>query len=78
MMHMGELYLMPEERQKFRVEDIFCCNKLSMRCNGLVTFPVICGNKFFGLLMCELTEDIYENGEFIAMELGRSLALSEL
>ncbi|SEL27387.1 LacI family DNA-binding transcriptional regulator [Ruminococcus albus] len=77
MMHMGDLYLMPEERQKFRVEDIFGCNKLTMKCNGFVSFPVICGRRLFGLLMCELTDDICENGEFIAMELGRSLALSE-
>ena len=77
MMHMGDLYLMPEERQRFRVEDIFGCNKLTMKCNGFVSFPVICGRRLFGLLMCELTDDICENGEFIAMELGRSLALSE-
>ncbi|WP_024855991.1 LacI family DNA-binding transcriptional regulator [Ruminococcus albus] len=77
MMHMGELYLMPEERQRFRVEDIFGFNKLTMRCNGFVSFPVVCGSRLYGLLMCELTDDIFENGEFIALEIGRNIALTE-
>ena len=76
-MHSGDLYLLSEERQKCRVEDIFLRGELSLRCKGFVTFPILCGTRSFGLLMCELNDEICGIGELIAMELGRSLALHE-
>ena len=74
-MRSGDLYILSEERQRCRVSDIIYRDELSSKCPGFVAFPVFCGMNIYGLLMCELTDDIYDRGEFIAMQLGRTFAL---
>ncbi|WP_294470847.1 LacI family DNA-binding transcriptional regulator [uncultured Ruminococcus sp.] len=74
-MRSGELYLLSEERQHCRVSDVLERDELSSRCRGFVAFPIFCRKLIYGLLMCELTDNIYERGEFIAMQLGRAFAL---
>ncbi len=76
-MRSGGLYILSEERQRCRVSEVLERDELSAKCKGFVAFPVFCGKMIYGLLMCELTSDIYERGEFIAMQLGRSFALCD-
>ena len=76
-MRSGDLYMLSEDRQKCRTADIFLRNELSVKSNGYITFPILCGSRAYGLLMCEISDEICENGEFIALELGMSLALKE-
>ena len=73
----GDLYILSEERQRCRLSDILERSEISSRCKSYVAFPVYCGIRIYGLLMCELTDDIYERGEFIAMQIGRCFALCE-
>ena len=75
MMRSGELYILSEERQKCRMYDIFARSTFNSKHLCHTAFPIFCGNTLYGLLMTELTDDIFERGELIALHLGRSFAL---
>ncbi len=72
----GELYILSSDRQKGKVTDVFKREELSKKCRGFVAFPLLYNRVIFGLLVCELTDDITESGEYIADQLGRSLHLN--
>jgi len=74
----GEIYLLPEERQSCHISNIFSRNELSLKCNSYVTFTLFYGTTIYGVLLCELTEDIYERGDYIALQLSKTIYLNEL
>ncbi|MBR1864265.1 MAG: substrate-binding domain-containing protein [Ruminococcus sp.] len=71
----GELYILSGERQRCRLSDILDRDELTARCRGFAAFPIFCGDLIYGLMMCELTGDVFERGEFIAMQIGRCFGL---
>jgi hypothetical protein len=74
----GELYMLPKERQRCKMEDIFRRDELSLKCKGFAAFTIFYGGLIYGFLLCEITDDIYELGEMIAVQLGKSVYLSDL
>ena len=71
-----ELYIVPPDRQKCPVVDVFKREELSKKCRGYVAFPIFYNRVVFGILVCELTDEIPETGEYIADQLGRSIHLN--
>ncbi len=71
----GVLYRLPKERQNCTVGRMLRREELSSRCRGFVTFPVFFRKYIYGILVCELTDDIYDCGEFLSVALGRTLYL---
>ena len=69
----GELYILPKERRATPVKYMFLRDELSWDCNGYVIFPVFHGNYIYGSLVCEATADIYDRGEFIAGQIGKTI-----
>jgi hypothetical protein len=69
----GEMYLIPKERQFCRINDIFVRDELSSRCKGYAPFIIFYDDKIYGIILCELTSDIYDRGEYIALQLGRTI-----
>ena len=48
-----------------------------MKCQGFVALPVFFRDRLYGFMLCELSGDIYERGEYIALQLGRAIHIAE-
>ena len=73
----GEVYLLPKERRQISLREMFTRNELPVKCRGYAAFPLFYSDLIYGFLLCELTDDIYKRGEYIAMELGEAIYLGE-
>lgn len=73
----GEVYMLPIERQKCGVYEMFTRLELPTKCKGFAALPIFYRDVIYGLFLCELTDDIYDRGEYIALELGRTIYLSD-
>ena len=74
----GEVYIVPVERQLCMTRDIFIRDEMTMKGRGFIVFPVFYKDIIYGFLMCEAINDVYERGEFIAIQLGRTLYLNDM
>lgn len=77
-MKAGELYLLPRERQSGKLCSMFYRDEISAKCRGYAGFPIFFNDYLYGILLAELTPDIYDTGEFIATHLARTLHLNAL
>lgn len=73
----GELYIVPRERQTSYISDIFVRSELPVKCSGFVVLPVFYRDLIYGVFLCELTSDIYYGGEYLAVQLGRTVYLND-
>ncbi len=73
-----ELYLLPPERQRCQMAKIFTRDELSRKCKGFAAFTIFYGSLIYGFLLCEITQDIYDRGENIAVQLGKSMYLCDM
>ena len=69
----GEMHHLSEERQEGSVREMFIREDLPSRCRGYVAIPIFYGTHIYGVLSCELSEDAFDRGEFIADQLGRAI-----
>ncbi len=74
----NELYLLPKERQKCHVSEMFRRNEFSLKCKGYAALPVFYDDMLYGVLMCGLVNNICDRGEYIALQLGRAIYLERL
>ena len=72
-MRAGELYVIPEERQKGTVDELFLRDELPVKCKGYAALNIFYGNNIYGILLCELTDEIYNRGDYIALQLGQAI-----
>ena len=77
-MRSGELYLIPPERQDCSITDIFTRDEISAKCSGYAAFTIFYNDKVYGILLSELSGDVCESGEYLALQLGRAVFLNEL
>ncbi len=68
-----EMYVLSHERRSGPVADMFTREEIPSQCRCYIGFPVFCQGQIFGILTCEVARDIYNMGELIAAELGRTL-----
>lgn len=74
----GELQVIPKEKRRRSVKDIFKISELSANCMGYVTFPVFYGFRIYGILLCELTPDTPDRGEYTVSLLSRILYSNDI
>lgn len=74
----GELYMLPKERSECELRDMLYRKELSSKCSGYLTFPVFFGEIIYGFMVCELDDDIYTRGEYIAMLIGRAIYIDRV
>ena len=74
----GDMYILAKERQDCLLSDIFTRNELSSKCKGFAAFPIFYSDRIYGILLSELTEDIFSRGEFLALQIGRSFYINDL
>ncbi len=72
----GKLYVVPKERQRCPIEDIFTRSELPDEGMGYITFPLFYGNTVYGLLLSTVDNTILDTGEFISMQLGRTIHMN--
>lgn len=73
----GELYILPQDRQLSPVSKMFTRMELPQKCKGFVALPVFYRDLIYGLFVCELTREIYDAGEYISVQLGRTIYLND-
>ena len=73
----GEVYILPADRQKCDVRKMFTRLELPSKCKSFVALPVFYRDLIYGIFLCELTPDIYDRGEYIAVQLGRTVYLND-
>ena len=73
----GEMFIMPKQRQKCHISRLFTRSELPSRCKGFVVLPVFYRDIIYGVFICELTKDIYNRGEYLALQLGRTIYLND-
>ncbi len=66
----GEVYLMPEERQRRLLAEIYNQKLSNSRTASIVTFPILYRTKFYGFMLCEVAESVIEHGELISNIMG--------
>jgi len=71
-----ELFVIPPERQRCPITDIFKREELSSKKRGFIAFPIIFKDYIYGILVCILSEDIVDKGEYIAGQLGRTIYIA--
>ena len=66
----GEVYAISEEKQERSLSDIFLQREIRTYNIRFVAFPIFYEKYFYGFLLCELTEDLYDQGELISNIMG--------
>ena len=77
-MKAGVLYVIPKERRYCLTENIFRKKEIPTKCLELVLLPVFYGFRIYGLLICELTQEIPDRGEYIVGLLSRVLYVNDM
>ena len=72
----GEFYSIPKDRQSCLVENIFNRGELAATKKGYISYPLFYGDYLFGILVCGVTRELAETGEFITSQLGRAIYLN--
>jgi hypothetical protein len=62
----GEFYRISEGKQNRKLQDIYIQRVNKSSNVAFISFPLFYNDIFFGFLICELTDDIYEKGGLIA------------
>ena len=73
----GELFILPEERQRGYTKDMFRRMELPSNCREFVAFPIFYKNDIYGFLLCEYNSDIANCGEYYADQLARTLYMND-
>lgn len=74
----GVLYVIPREQQDCSMENIFLKKEIPSKCQGFVPFPVFYGSRIYGIMLCELTDEIPDRGEYVATMLSRVLYVNDM
>lgn len=74
----GQLNTVPLNRQKIPVQDIFNNEYVEDKRYDFVLLPVFYNEMQYGLLLCDLTDKIYSNGEFLTNQAGAAVHMIEL
>lgn len=71
----GEVFWIPYERQKKNISEIFSSNNTYRSSKGIAVLPIFYEEYLYGIILCDLTDMLFENGEFIASQLGASVRM---
>ena len=74
----GKLVVIPKEKRDCSAKEIFLIKELSNKCMGYVTFPIFYGCRIYGILLCELTPETPDRGEYTVSMLSRTLYSNDI
>lgn len=73
----GEVQLVPAIEQKTRLEALFTENRGIMQ-DCMVLFPLFVNETLQGVILCEMSESIFESGEFLVSHLSSAAKMINL
>ncbi|MBQ5337983.1 MAG: LacI family DNA-binding transcriptional regulator [Oscillospiraceae bacterium] len=74
----GNVFYIDSKRQSCPISGIFYRHELSSKCSSFALFPIFYADKIYGYLLCGLTNDIFNSGEYIALLIGQNFYISDL
>lgn len=72
----GELFTIPADKKECPVAEIYSRSELPVERQGYISYPLFCGKYLFGMLVCGADEKLFEIGEFLTFQLGRSIYMN--
>ena len=73
----GEVQVVPAMEQKKKLAELFTDNK-GIQQGCMVLFPLFFNEVLEGVILCEMTENIFESGEFLVNHLSSAAKMIEL
>lgn len=75
----GRVALVPESRQAISINALFSLQKQAADDDlALVLFPLFYGTTLYGLLLCDLTDALFSNGEFLINQMSSATRMIHL
>lgn len=74
----GVVKSVPGARQRVAKKDLFHLAEISGTRSSLVCLPLFSNEMLYGLLICDLTPQLFDNGEFLANQLGSAVKMIDL
>ena len=74
----GQINAVPVNKQKIETEYIFFNRYTEKERNDYVVLPLFYNEMQYGLFLCDLTDKVYMNGEFLTNQLGAAVRMIEL
>lgn len=72
----GELFTIPADKKECPVAEIYSRSELPVERQGYISYPLFYGKYLFGMLVCGADEKLFEIGEFLTFQLGRSIYMN--
>jgi DNA-binding LacI/PurR family transcriptional regulator len=69
----GSLYVIPEERWKCPVKEIYDRTELPYEAAGYISFPLFYGRYLLGILVSEIHRSMMDTGEYLSFLIGRTI-----
>lgn len=74
----GQINTVPVNKQKIETDDIFANRFMGNERNDYVVLPLFYNEMQYGLLLCDLSDKMYINGEFLTNQLGAAVRMIDL
>lgn len=65
-------------QQERSTAEIFRNSEPGKDCTSLVVLPLFSNEMLYGILVCDMTEKLFENGEFLVNQMGSAIKMLEL
>ncbi len=74
----GKAYAIADSEQKTSFADLYRNEQIGTARYSMVLLPLFTNETFYGVLLCELTDKIFDNGEFLANQLSSAVKMIRL
>lgn len=64
--------------QKMEMQEVFQFEEICQKRFGAVCFPLFSNEILYGILICNLSEQLFDNGEFLVNQLGSAVKMIDL
>ena len=73
-----EVRAVPAAEQRVKVQDLFHLESLSGERFCVVCLPIFSNELLYGMLICNLSQQLFENGEFLVNQIGSAAKMIDL
>lgn len=74
----GVVKSIPAIRQKVRIQELFCFERIQSGRFSNVCIPLFSNEILYGVLICNLSAQLFDNGEFFANQIGSAAKMIDL
>ncbi|MBR6274385.1 MAG: substrate-binding domain-containing protein [Lachnospiraceae bacterium] len=74
----GEMFIPSKERMNCLIKTIFFRDELGRGDEAYALYPLFCSNLIYGVMLSKISNEIFDRGEFLAMQLSRTLYINDM